>query len=217
MSWTTALSELRGDLSDGPTDKLRYRKRCVGEVNGTNTLFKTFEFRRATNFTSPPAGQGVFVSGIAAASSTDFPDIGSFELSVAPVEGQIVEATYHVQWFLDTELDRFLEKSSQWLGLGGDVTIVTEGLRPAATKYAVHLAYQKLALRWAEHITETFRLEDSQDDKRMSIVSEYRSFSSEALKEATEIRDTFYTRQGQNLSPLWGIIKGKVVDPSGQS
>lgn len=50
MSWTTAASDLRTSLSDNSKDKHCYRKSVFGELNGTNTRFKTLEFRRINNF-----------------------------------------------------------------------------------------------------------------------------------------------------------------------
>lgn len=83
MSWSTALADLRTQLSDGATDKLRYRKPLIGKVDGNNTLFKTLEFRRLTDFTGPDDRFGVYLNGQQAASgavSVDFQDTGEFEL-----------------------------------------------------------------------------------------------------------------------------------------
>jgi hypothetical protein len=53
LTWTVtsaAILSLQTLLNDGPTDKLGYLKPPVGDINGTNVQFKTFEFRRVTNF-----------------------------------------------------------------------------------------------------------------------------------------------------------------------
>lgn len=212
MTWTNSVSDLRTQLSDGPTDKLRYRKRCFDQANGVNKIFKTFEFRRLTNFTSAVAPEGVYVDGVASAVTSDSPLIGEFELAVAPTDGKIVECTYYIQWFLDTELTVFLQMAANWLG-AADTNSIPEGLKPSALKYACADAYQKLALRWAEHISETYRLEDGQDPKRMDIVESYRKAGLDSRKEAEKMRDIFYTRQGRNLQPLFGSIPGKLSDP----
>ena len=214
MTWSSAVSDLRVQLSDGPADKLRYRKRCLDQPDGVNTKFKTFEFRRLTDFTSPTGTEGVYVNGALVTATGDAKDVGEFTLPTAPADGAIVEATYYVQWFTDAELQVFLSMASMWLGLGSDPSVVQVGLQPAAIKYAIADAYQKLALRWAEHLSETFRFEDAKDDKRMEVVTSYRNASKDSRKEATELRDHFYTRQGQSLQPLFANISGSVSDPT---
>lgn len=214
MSWASAVSDLRTQLSDSATDKLRYRKRCFDQSNGVNTKFKTFEFRRITNFTAPTAPEGVYVDGIAAAVTADVPAIGEFTLSVAPTDGQVVECTYYIQWFLDAELTVFLAMAANWLGFSGDFNNILDGLKPSALKYACADAYQKLSLRWAEHLSETYRLEDGQDPKRMDIVSSYRTAANDSRKEAENLRDHFYKRQGRALQPLFASIRGNVSEPT---
>jgi len=213
MSWTTALNDLKVTLSDAATDKLRWGKSVLDQPNGTRTKFKTFEFRRVTNFTTSAAPEGVYVNDTLAAVAADFPEYGQFQLAVAPAEGARIEATYYVKFFTDIELIVFLAGASKWLGVGEDYTLVAPGLQPSAIKYASADAYQKLALRFAEHLSETFRFQDSQDPKRGSIVDQYRQFASDYRKEATTLRDQFYTRQGQSLQPLFSSISGSVSDP----
>lgn len=214
MTWSTAINDLRNELSDNATDKLRYRKRCFDQCNGVNTNFKTFEFRRITNFVSSVDPEAVYVDGLAVTVTGDYPEIGEFIIDPPPQDGQIVECTYYIQWFLDSELTIFLTMAANWLGYAGDWTTIPSGLIPSALKYACADAYQKLALRWSEHLSETFRLEDSQDPKRMDIVSSYRQASLDYRKEAESLRNTFYQRQGRNLQPLFQTISGAVQEPT---
>lgn len=211
MSWTTAVADLRALLSDGPTDKLR-QKRVLGNQDGVRVSFKTFEFRRVTNFTTATAPLGVFIDGTAVTVSADDLPTGVFTLAVAPTNGQEIEARYFLQWFLDTELDTFLRSSSQWLNLGSDVTQIGPGLQPAALQYAAADAYQKLALRWAEHQSETYRLEDAPDGKIKSVADQYRSMSTDHRKLALSNRNEFYTRNGQALQPLFRSIAGNAKE-----
>lgn len=213
MSWTTSTSDLRVLLSDGPKDKYRYRKRVFGLVDGTNKTFQTFEFRRISNLVGAAAPLGVYVNGSAVTVSADSPEAGEFTLQAAPADGVLVEATYYIQWFLDTELDQFLKSATQWLGLGDDCTKIADGLRPSALKYAAHDAYQKLALRFAEHMSERFRLEDGLDPKLKPVIDSYQAASEQFMKEAVALRNDYYTRQGQSLSPLYGFALGNVSDP----
>lgn len=215
MTWTSPEIDLRTLLSDGPTDKHRYRKRVFGEINGTNTSFKTFEFRRVTNFAAATTPLGVWINGILqppANISSDSVSTGDFYLVTAPADGSLVEASYYIQWFNDSEIDNFLRLASNWLNLGDDFTQLGQGLRPAALKYAAAEAYQKLSLRWAEHLSETYLLNDAPEEKRMAIVDAYRKQGLDMRKEAETVRDDFYSRSGQQKQPLFSSSFGRVKD-----
>lgn len=215
MSWATAVADLRLKLSDTPLDKLRAYKRVFGQIDGTNKIFKTFEYRRITDFTSAAAPLGVYLNQVrlgSAAIASDDLQTGYFTLVSAPAAGDVLEATYYVQFFFDENLGDFLRLGAQWLGLGTDYNNVPIGLQPAALQYAAAEAYQKLAMRFAEHLSETYRLEDAPDADRFKLVDEYRRMGEACRVEATTLRDHFYTRQGQYLSPLFGVNRGNVRD-----
>lgn len=214
MSWSTALDEIRDLLSDGATDKLRARKRCIGPCNGANTVFKTFEFRRISDFTSPSFPLGVFITDAASPSTAalDDPSTGTFTLSSPPGPNDFVEATYYIQYFIDDELNKFLINASRWLTSSDDFTQVPPGLQPSALKYAASDAYQKLSIRWMDHMSETYRLEDKPDEKNSPIVDSFQKKAEYFKKSATEARDEYYTRQGQSLSPNFISIAGSVRD-----
>ena len=213
MSWSTALADLRIKLSDNSNDKLRAFKRVFGQVDGTNKRFKTFEFRRVTDFTTASAPLGIYINQVlqtTAAISSDDISSGYFILASAPAVDSVVEATYYIQFFLDTELQTFLRFSSNWLGLGDDYTQVPTGLVPSALHYALGESYGKLAMRFAEHISETYRLEDAPHEDRFKIVDEYKQLAKMARDEAEHFRDEYYKRQGQHLAPLYGLNLGAV-------
>jgi len=214
MSWTTSTADLRSLLADGPTNKLHWRKKVFGIQDGSNKDFKTFEFRRTTNFvTSSTGGLGVFVNNVLATATADTPEIGQVTLSAAPANTALVEATYYSQWFTDTELVGFIDLSVTWLGLAtGTVSQIPDGLRAAVLNYASGEAYQHLALRYARQYSEMYRLEDSQDPKSFKIVEAYQKAAQDNFKKATELRDHFYTRQGQSLAPLYATNSGCVRD-----
>jgi hypothetical protein len=212
MSWATSLSELRMLLNDGPTDKYRDKKRLLGKVDGTNKLFKSLEFRRITNFTSATAPLGVYVSEVLASVASDDPDTGNVTLTTAPTDGNFVESSYYVQWFIDSEITFFLQTATRWLQSSTDQTEIPPGLQPAALNYAASEAYQKLALKFAETQSSTFRLEDAPDPKATSVVDEYKKTSLEFRTKALSLRDEFYTRQGQSLQPLFKSLGGRVSD-----
>jgi hypothetical protein len=209
MSWTTSTTELRTLLSDGATDKLRYRKRVFGMQDGTNKVFQTFEFRRLTNFTTATAPSGVYVNGVIQTVDTDFTEVGEFKLHTAPANTDTVEATYYNQWFLDAELDQFCSNGGNWLGFS-DKTVTPVGLQPSLIRYAAADAYEKLALRYAEHVSERFRLEDAPDPKLRTPVVQYMDMAKNYREEATKQRDQYYTRQGQSLQPLFNTVTGTV-------
>lgn len=215
MSWTTALDDLRLKLSDTPIDKLRAYKRVFGQIDGQNQLFKTFEFRRVTDFTAAEAPLGVYLNQVRLESSaiqSDDLQTGFFTLSSAPEEGSVLEAVYYVQFFLDSNLYDFLRLATQWLGLGSDHANIPAGLQGSALQYAAAEAYQKLAMRFSEHLSETYRLEDAPDAERFKLVDEYKRMSDDCRLSATTLRDQYYTRQGQPLQPLFGVNRGRVRD-----
>lgn len=214
MSWPNALSEIRELVSDGATDKLRFRKRVIGVLNGTNTNFKTFEFRRVTDFTTASLPLGVFISDASTPATVTFDDpiSGAFTLSAPPSTSDFVEASYYIQYFTDTELNDFLIHSSRWLINTDDFTQVAPGLQPSALKYAASEAYQKLAQRFMDHASEVYRTEDAPDEKKVSMVEKFQTQAEYFKKAATEARDEYYTRQGQALQPLFASSAGSVRD-----
>jgi hypothetical protein len=213
MAWDTAIADIRAYLSDGAKDKYRFRKKVFGEIDGNNTRFKTLEIRRITDFTSSDLPEGVFVNGELATVSEDSVETGDFIMQDAPTEGQRIEASYYSQYFLDEELNKFLQNASNWLSLGPQYVNIQPGLVPAAIQFAAGDAYRKLAMKFAEHQSEQYRVEDSQDPKRLEIVAQYEAASKAAYEQAKNFRNEFYTRAGQPLQPLFLSLSGAVQDP----
>lgn len=207
MSWTTALENLRALLSDGPKDKLQYRKKCLGTQDGVNKRFKTFEERRLNDFTTSDPIIGVFVNSAQVTVTADMPEIGEFTLTTAPTNDALIEATYYQQWFRDTELNFFLSTAATWLGLSA-IDQVTEGLRASALKYAAADAYQKLSLQWARNMGDVYKMQDQDPENRP--IDPYKSLANQLRKDATESRDQFYLRQGRSLQPLHASLTGRV-------
>lgn len=213
MAWDTAVSDLRTKLSDNATDKLRAFKRVFGQLDGSNTLFKTFEFRRITDFTGADAPLGVYLNGALVSVSDDNVQTGYFTLASAPSDGDALESTYYIQWFLDAEVQSFLRIASNWLGSSDDYTAAQVGLRPSLLTYAAGEAYHKLSLKWSEMMSETYRLEDSPNKGQGDIADKYKKSGDELKDEARLLRNDFYTRQGQALQPLFGAQVGNFRDP----
>lgn len=219
MSWGTAVNDLRVLLSDGSTDKLRAFKAIFGAQDGSNKIFKTFEFRRVTDFSATGNSNplGIYIDNVLQAPSAvawdDLPS-GNFALQTAPTDAQQILCTYYIQWFTDAELDGFMLRSANWLGFADDYTTIPSGLKTAALKYGAHEAYQKLSLRFAENIVETYRLQDAPDDKRMTVVAAYQQAAKDALKDAYASRDDFYKRKGRSLAPIFDTISGNIKNPT---
>jgi hypothetical protein len=211
MAWPTARADLRKLLSDGDTDKLRYRKKLVGRVDGTNKTFKSLEKRRLTNLkTDAGPTRGVFIEGTRVDQVTgitsDDTEVGEVILVTAPTQNKLIEATYYLQWFLDAELDTFLVQASQWLGFTNPDGI-QPGLQPAAMYYAAQESYHKLAVRWAETLSDEFRLEDAPSDKTQTPMDMYRRLAEDARKKSEKLRDDFYSGQGtQNQATSVSLV-----------
>lgn len=217
MAWTTAVTELRDLLNDGDNDKLRHRKRVIGTFDGANVDFKTFEFRRVTDFSTGPGSTwpyGVYKNNSATPEGIDQddPDTGSFKLSSAPVDGDILEATYYIRYFIDDELDTFLKNASRWLASIDDFTLLNPGLWACALKYAASEAYERLVQRYMEHDSAVYRTEDAPDEKKGSLADSFGKLATDFREQALKLRDEFYTRQGQALQPLFSSIRGNVKD-----
>ena len=213
MSWSTAINDLRIVLSDGPTDKLAWRKNVFPAPNGTFSSFKTFEFRRVTDFKNCNAPLGVFVEGVRAANtefSADDLDSGEFTFATPPAAGSEIQCTYYTQWFTDEELNVFLTIASDWLGLGSNYQNMPEGLRPSAKKFASAEGYQKMAARFSQTLADTYKVQDQKSPETEPTIQSFWDMAKICREEASKLRDDYYTRQGQSLAPNNQSIFGKV-------
>jgi hypothetical protein len=185
----------------------------MGILNGSNVTFKSFEFRRVTDFTTAVAPYGVYVDdALVTVSTDDFQDTGEFTLAVAPTDGQTLRATYFIQWFIDTELQDFLTAAAQWSGFGSDYTSIPDVMHPAAKEFAAHQAYQKLVSRWSENMAEVYQLYDAPDERRFDPIKAYMDISKQKFELAMRLRDDVYkNRQGQALAPRTGVVVGTVT------
>ena len=206
--WTTYLSDLRTLLNDNVSDRLAYRKKCFGTCDGTNTVFKTFEFRRITNFTTAvPGTYGVFINGVQVlAANIAYDDTASGEFSFKPTfqptgPTQVVTASYYTEQFLDTELTDLVQRAVQSLGLGLVIANVDPALWDAVLNYAASEGMKKLALRWTQRASDVFLLEDIPKQESLKIAESYTGLAGQYYKNSIQMRDDFYTRQGQTLAP----------------
>lgn len=213
MTWADPIGDVRKILSDGPRDKLRYRKKVIGPQTGTNVTFKTFEFRRVTDFTAISGPEGVFVDDIAVTVAADDLGSGEFVLDAPPSDGQILRATYYIQWFLDSEIEEFLKSAAEWIGLADSYTAIGADLRPAAKEYAASVAYQKLVSRFSENLAEIYQLFDAPDERRFDPVKMYMDIGKMKYDLALQLRnDVYKNRKGQALAPITSSVAGRVTD-----
>lgn len=223
MAWSTtsaAILSLRSLLHDGPTDKIAYQKKVIGQIDGTNTIFKTFEARRLTNFTATNAFPlGIYVNGVLKTASyctQDDPISGTFQVSSAPSQTSrdVIDATYYYQWFLDSDLDGFLQNASTWLGFAGATYNTNpDGLNAATLRFAAQEAYTALSALYSTRFSQVYKLEDAPNEDVLKSVEAFKEMASGYMKEATALRDDYYTRQGQSKQPLFNLAVGSVVDP----
>lgn len=214
MTWANPIADVRKILSDGPTDKLCYRKPVIGgEANGVNTVFKTFEARRLSTFVGASAPLGVYVNGTLAPVTTDDLAIGEFALTTPPADGDSIRATYYHQWFNDDEITEFLVSAAEFVGFQDNYASITPDLRPAAKEYAAGIGYQKLVAKMAVNLAETFQLYDAPDKERFNPVVEYAKISKAKIDLAFKLRDDVYKgRKGQAGAPRFGMVPGTVRD-----
>ena len=213
MSWTTAVSDVRVLISDGPTDKLRYRKEVFGNLDSSNTVFKTFEIRRITTLVGAAAPVGVYKNGVLQTVSSEDLESGEFTLASPPAAGDILRATYYVQWFNDSEVQQFLTSASEWISGADDWTMLANALWPAAKTYAAATAFQKLVSRFSQNLAEQYQLYDAPDQKRFDPTVAWGKESERLFKLAFELRDDVYKdRQGRAKAPIAKSIRGRTRD-----
>lgn len=211
MSWTTSNSDLRALISDGAQDKYSFRKALFGNLNGTNKSFKTLDQKRITDFSASPAAPlGVFINNVAATVDTDYPIEGELVLHTAPANGDLVEASYYSQWFLDAEINEFLTTSTQWCASVDDVTSIESGLRPAILHYAASQAYQRLSLWFVRNLAATYKNEDDKTGGINPQAKLYAQSATSEMKLAETLRSQFYTRNDKYKSPMTRSLSGRV-------
>lgn len=225
MSWVdtaTAITALRNLLLDGPTDKICSNKKVIGTVDNSNQIFKTFEYRRVTNFTTNAGNAfplGVFKDGAQIAQNMILSDdiaSGTFKLdpSVVPSGRSSITATYYYQWFLDSELDSYLQNASTWMGLGTNYINIPDGLNAAALDFAAREAYRAASMKYMIRAREVYQLEDAPDDSVGKQVDSFRSMAKDFMDSAAQLRKQYYARQDQAEAPLFNLATGNVSDPT---
>lgn len=222
MAWldqATAISSLRQMIYDGPTDKICANKKVLGVTDGINSIFKTFEFRRITDFSEAEFPLGIFLKGVAIDTGLVVQDdlaSGIFQLSgdAIPTNRDSLTASYYYQWFVDAELTTFMQNATTWLGFSSNFQNIPDGLNAAALRFAAKESYSAAAMKYSSRMAEVYQLEDSPVEDINKSVQAMQSMADNFMDEATRLRDDYYTRQGQSLAPNFSFSLGRVTDPT---
>lgn len=217
MGWASqsdAILALRSLIFDGPTDKIAAMKEVVGVKDGTNLTFKTFEYRRVTDLTTASFPLGIYKNGALVNATVDDLPSGAFQVAVAPIQRDTFVASYYYQWFLDSELDGFLQTASNWLGLGALYQNIPDGLNPALLDYSARESYRTAAMKTSIKLSQTYKMEDAPSEDIKNTVQVWQSMAKDFLDSATTQRKSYYSRQDQFEAPLFGFSLGRVKDPT---
>lgn len=219
---STAITALRELVKDNLTDKLAFNKQLVSPaVDGVNLIFKSFEQRRLTNFTQSASFAfplGVYINGtnigFGKVTNDDIESgILALDASVVPNNRDSVRATYYYQWFIDSELDQFFQNASNWLTLGPIYINVPDGLNIALLRFAAQEAYTAVAAKYMVRMSQVYKMEDAPNEDVLKSIQGFKDLASSFMKDATQLRDDYYTRAGQSLQPLFSLGLGGVRDP----
>lgn len=211
--YVTAITEIRQILADTKFNKRGTKKTLIGNADGTNTKFYSYDKRLFTDQIE------VYVNN-ALVSNWDLNDAvaGEFIFSQAPDANAEIRASYYWQWWTDSELKNFLNKGAEQLGVAQQtVTSSTPdtsylktpvGLKTPVLKFACHLAWESLIsyLIARKHSAEYLVEQDGNVDEGYSeLIKSMQDQSKNALKDALALTDRYYKRQGRQFAPSFGI------------
>lgn len=201
----TAVSETRAFLNDGPQDKPVKRKQLVGNVNGSNTQFQTWEDRLVpgsfiafVDFTQVPVVELDDIQGVV-------------QLATAPTPGQVVRGRYYYQFFLDSEMQEFVQRGAAMIVESEDVTLVAPGLKDACMSFAGYFGFRKQAIRWAHRMSDRFLLEEEPlVQEPIARPNHFEQIAQKFYDEGRVLRDDFYKRHSRSLAPAFAMFKPRI-------
>jgi len=211
MSYTAAITEFRQMLSDTEYHKKSTKKKLIGDINGDNSVFVTYDKRLLEDTVE------VFVNDVSVPFDVTDPVQGFLTLKDAPDINSSVTASYYWTWFIDAELITFLNKGAEQVSQNSpDVPddaylMIPPGLKSAALKFAANFATQSLIqfMITRRHSEEFLIEEDGNDDTKFSqTIAAMSKLADSYFKEALTLRDDFYKRQGKRNAPAFGIKLG---------
>lgn len=216
MSYDGAILELRQLLADTDFNKKASNKKLLGDINGENVNFITYDKRISEDtieVTITQADGEVIIPSV----TVDDAIKGTITLSEAPALNSSVTANYYWRWWLDEELINFLNKGAETVSqtsiLVPDEAYlqIPPGLKLAALDVAVSLANSaQIQYMINRRHSEEFLLEqDGNDDANFSnTISAMSGIVDAKLKSGLMLRDDFYKRQGKRFAPAFAIKLG---------
>lgn len=208
MSYDSAITELRQLLSDTSTHKKSTKKKLIGDVNGDNKVFHTYDKRILEDTLE------LYVNDLVVNGDVDDAAQGKLTLNVAPDKNSKVTASYYWQWWSDDELKTFLNKGAELVSQVDNVAPenaylqVAGGLKTSALYFSASYALDSLInfLINRRHSQEFLIEEDGNDDNKFSAtIGAMRDQSKEFWNKAKWARDDYYQRQGQRNIPSFGV------------
>ncbi|MBL0233237.1 MAG: hypothetical protein IPQ08_06190 [Chitinophagaceae bacterium] len=212
MPYTLALTELRQMLDDSPFNKKVSKKKLIGNIDGSNVRFISYDKRLYSDTLQ------VFV-GEESVGFTLVDDVGGeIDLTEPPSGNVKVTASYYWQWWTDSELKNFLNKGAEMVGQSVTTTIdnaylnIPSGLKTGSLLIASSLAARALIsfIVLRKHSSEFLLEQDGNSDSNYdATLKTLQLLADMNWKNGIEQRDDFYKRQGRRNSPAFGIKIGQ--------
>lgn len=208
----TAASDLRTYLNDNPTDRPIKQKIAIGEVDGYNINYFTFDDRLVAGTL------GVTIDFIAAALATPprtvtllDPVMGHFTLDPAPAPSQVVRCNYYFQLFLDADITEALNRAMGQVFDTADITTIPIGLGQVVLNFGGYFAFTKASIRWAERKSKQFIVEEEPVvQETLNRANHYKDLAKKYMDEARILRDDYYRRQSRSLAPAAAMFKPRI-------
>lgn len=132
--------------------------------------------------------------------TADIDQNGNFTLQTAPASSLLV--TYGWQVFADGDIDQLLDEARSWLFEWATLDQVPDGMNPALTQYAAHLACQSIARQ--------MRLPDvtaGEAKEALSAVAKgYEQDAKDYLAKAEQARLSYWTSADQPKQPAAAAV-----------
>ncbi len=191
---------LRSLAQDADVSKVIFGENICADpatpADGVNTHFR---LRSA-----PVVSGSVYISTVGGSyrSQTGFTvdlPTGIVTFTVAPAANAQMVADYAFYWFADAQHTEFLNQAGDNLQLGQnplDLTTVVIGLQPALIQYALANLWRARASQYAEKYASSG---GEAGESVQTVAEAYIKLARAADKRGDELRDGYYSKQGQKL------------------
>lgn len=198
-------------LGDNDDDKVVKRKNVVGQINGVNKRFWTFDDR----LVAKPA---VYVdeAPIAAADVTlEDAVLGQFLLASAPATGATLQAQYRYHYFLDAELQAAVQVATGEFVETDNVTQVDPGLKLAVLNIAGSHACTRQSVRWMERASDRFMADEKPTrEEALARSATFKDMARTMLSAGRQLRLDFFQNHGRRVRPAFTTVY-QVLPPLG--